>query len=362
MRRQLLLLIAAIPLLLVLALPAAVFGGVCLARSASASVTMAAQHRGMGAPAVRLLAARGTSSLIACMFKSRICVMRADGKQRHAITRPTADNPGGQDEPAWSPDGERIAYLDYAGVTDGTGCRLWIVNADGSGAYRVNVLGSSESLVLGVTPAWSPDGRRIAFANVMNIHVGNPEKAWQAVFSYDSDTGETTQVYRAPKGCSVEGLTWSADGSTIEFSLDNWTAVQLAQINGRRVRLVSRLRVVNVATHHVTTVATAPSRTYFTGVARSPNGRLVAVALSRQRGSRRAAILTGAMGGRPRRTVVRAVQATTQYIDVSWAPDGKRLAYGIYTPNGHSTWIIGADGRGDHKVLAGASCPAWQPR
>jgi hypothetical protein len=60
--------------------------------------------------------------------------------------------------------------------------------------------------------------------------------------------------------------------------------------------------------------------------------------------------------------VVKALQATTAYEAVSWSPSAKQLAYGIYTPHGYSMWIIGLDGKGDHKVLAGASTPTWGPR
>src|SRR5207237_5547942 len=56
---------------------------------------------------------------------------------------------------SWSPDGTRIAFdreeLDIS-TTD-----VWVMNADGSGQRRLARFGGQ--------PAWSPDGRTIAFVN-----------------------------------------------------------------------------------------------------------------------------------------------------------------------------------------------------
>ena len=61
------------------------------------------------------------------------------------------DVPCGGTEPAWSPDGGRVAF--------GRGTQLWVMDADGSDARPLDGATGAEA-------AWSPDGRRrwIAFA------------------------------------------------------------------------------------------------------------------------------------------------------------------------------------------------------
>ena len=81
-----------------------------------------------------------------------IYVMNADGSGGTYLTNNSAVNR----EPAWSPDGSKIAFSslhDSPGIYD-----IYVMNVDGSGGtYLTNNRGVNRE------PAWSPDGSKIAF-------------------------------------------------------------------------------------------------------------------------------------------------------------------------------------------------------
>ena len=76
--------------------------------------------------------------------------MNADGS---GVTRLTV-NDAVDSSPAWSPDGRRIAF---DSTRDGN-FEIYVMNADGSGVTRL-----TNNDAWDWYPDWSPDGRRIAF-------------------------------------------------------------------------------------------------------------------------------------------------------------------------------------------------------
>ncbi|HET7758831.1 MAG TPA: hypothetical protein VFK62_02830, partial [Gaiellaceae bacterium] len=81
-----------------------------------------------------------------------------DGRGKHLA--PLLSN-GLDLSPAWSPDGSRIAFSRLASAdTPLRQATLYVADADGS---NVRQLGSAP--LHGVSPAWSPDGARLAFVS-----------------------------------------------------------------------------------------------------------------------------------------------------------------------------------------------------
>jgi Tol biopolymer transport system component len=91
-------------------------------------------------------------SKIAYLGDGGVHVMDADGSNDT-----TLPNTGDVFDPAWSPDGEQIAFSRSGGLYS----EIWIMDADGSDQTKVTDNDATELVDSG--PAWSPDGAQIVF-------------------------------------------------------------------------------------------------------------------------------------------------------------------------------------------------------
>lgn len=127
-----------------------------------------------------------------------VFIMDSDGSN---VIRLTNDDLYEDDDPAFSPDGSKIAFSSRRGNRD-----IYLINPDGS-----NLTNLTNSTLTTWNPAWSPDGSRIAF-DANNPGSGN---GW-AIYIIDKDGSNLTQLTSSIE--SFFGPVWSPDGSRIVYS------------------------------------------------------------------------------------------------------------------------------------------------
>lgn len=132
----------------------------------------------------------------------RIVILdRTSGEERN-LTPPMG---GDVLVPAWSPDGSRLAV--NVGVTEprpGVAIRkpgLWVINADGSG---LKVLANQGG---GALVSWSPDGRQVAFTDAAGVLLVVRLPAG----------GSQPEVLRVTSTGGVQNAIWSSDSRQLIF-------------------------------------------------------------------------------------------------------------------------------------------------
>jgi Tol biopolymer transport system component len=242
------------------------------------------------------------------------------------------------DDPAWSPDGQRIAYVvrESNGASD-----IWVINADSSGAYALTSgPGSSWG------PTWSPDGSRLAYTHSAP---GRADQIW--VVGADGSNPRAF-TYCDPPECVQDGSpAWSPDGSRIAF-----------------VRVSGAGAIIPVSVFIWPVEGSGPrpeaieldSATWASDLAWSPDASTLVFARSTS------AIASfglwqvdadgsdlGPLGDRP------SAQSP------SWSPDGRHIAFmAPIGPERATLFVMDTDGTGVRRIPGlpnNAVSPSWQP-
>ena len=129
-----------------------------------------------------------------------IYTMDIDGSNLIKIASKGSSQLGAFYSPAWSPDGQKIAYLLY-----GNGLELFVMDADGSNPSSLAYFEPNGNMWSGqndISVCWSPDGSKIAF------NKKEEGELISHIYIINSDGSGLTQVTFA-EGVTDRSISWS---------------------------------------------------------------------------------------------------------------------------------------------------------
>ena len=243
--------------------------------------------------------------------------MNADGSGQRRLTRRGHT-------PAWSPDGRRIAFV----ITG----KLYVVNADGSGHRTLTPrIGDGAAASL----AWSPDGRKLL---VLLEHGSAPLCAiCDRIYVLNADGSELRDLTRKLAGVRRFGAgpasdpVWSPDGRKIAF-----------------VRLNTRhgVYVINADGSAVRNLTPKPRGAAYSAPTWSPDGRKIAFSSERD-GNSEIYLMNANGSGQRNLTLDPAYDG-----DPGWSPDGRKITFVSNRDGRFEVYVMKADGSGQRRLTS----------
>lgn len=215
----------------------------------------------------------------------------------------------------------RIAYV----VANGPSRALKIADSDGHNAKTI--LSSNQPIL---SPAWSPDGKRLAY---VSFESGRP-----AIYIQQLASGGRSKVtgFRGLNGAPA----WSPDGSRLALTLskDGSPDIYVMDVGSKQLRRLTSDQAID----------TEPSW--------SPDGQWIA--FTSDRGGKPQVYRVPVGGGSPQRLTFEG----SYNADASWSPDGKSIAL-ISRSGGDQVAILDLASRGLQTISTGSlnESPSYAP-
>ncbi|HZS95981.1 MAG TPA: winged helix-turn-helix domain-containing protein [Terriglobales bacterium] len=241
---------------------------------------------------------------------------------------PMAAMPGFESDPAFSPDGNQVAFAFGA---KGDRCGIYTVMVDGDKPLRLTN-GPGDAF-----PTWSPDGRRVAFYR-FSEH-GN------AIYTVPALGGMEQRLHTGFFGPWAFGLDWSPDGKVL--------ALSESQEDKNRA-WITLLSLADSAIHPLTSPS---NQEYDSAPAFSPDGSKVVFIRGIVAGVVSDLYVVSATGGTPKQLTF---DKTWIFGSPTWTPDGREIVFSSARGGLGALWRVSASG-GAPRPVEGVGVIAWAP-
>jgi len=258
---------------------------------------------------------------------AQIYTISPDGGNRRQLTT----GEFGKIFPAWSPDGNRLAFVSVHERSR----EIWIVDSSGK---------NERLLTPGVLPAWSPDGKRIAFTKP---DAEGRKQIW--TIGIDGEGGR-----RLPSGDFSHCPAWSPKGDKIAYwsgDARGFGQVWVMESDGTRPRQLTR----SVKTDYTPNGSSANAPAWFF------NERIAYWSGIEHRYGQ---VWTMKADGTDRKQLTTA-PAPASSDNPTWSPDGKRILFDTNRRRRPDIWVMNADGSDQRVLVPGVTVipmrTSWQP-
>lgn len=289
--------------------------------------------------------------------EGQLWTMNTNGSNQQPLT-PASESVA---TPAWSPDGQEIAFTSTGPSGDPSKSTIWLIKADGSGEHQLTQL-PPNCQAIDDSPTWSPDGTRIAF-------ISDRSGPWE-LYTIKTDGSGLQKITSLPFGqpCEASGVgasspSWLPKANTIVFADDyvpghdlGHHEIYLIHPDGSGLRRLTNRAAAKHGCQH----GDGNSQPTW-----SPNGRNIA--------------FTSDLSGHPEIYVMNTNGNHSKRLThlkrrgcpngsgnqlPTWSPDTKHIAFTTDRTGRNEIYAMNSDGSNQHALTNGPTTnysPAWQP-
>lgn len=162
---------------------------------------------------------------------SEISVMRTDGTQRTHVPLPH-----GGEEPTWSPDGKQIAFAGYVVKMGIHVANIECILRGESCSPAIRLLAEAPAGYPLASPAWSPDGSKIAYTGQGQLHLSviSADGYFQSVELLPNSVGTFSDPQWSPDGTKILGICHGDNSGVCIMNRDGSGLVYLTRNSTRK--------------------------------------------------------------------------------------------------------------------------------